>query len=323
MGLLSFYVSQNNQDHTTKDLFKYIQPMVIGFIFFTTFSAAKKNITNNITMIIMLASVGLMYFFFTTPWIFPLLFIFSGFVTNLSNKRIPPKPYNPLVKTKWTSLYLFIIIFFIAGALSEISRTEHWKERKLFNLFENFYRFGSIVFGGGDVLLPLAIDQYVARPDAKTIIQNNPGVIKIDKEDLLKGYAIVKAIPGPVFSYAAYLGGLGMKKEGFSNQLFGTIIGASAIFLPSIFMIFFLIPIWENFKNLTIVYRSLEGINATIVGIMLATAVYLLIQIEPLKSPYLLISNAVIIISTFCFLSFSKIPPSIVVLFCLLIGWVF
>ena len=65
----------------------------------------------------------------------------------------------------------FLFVFLLAGLLSESARKNDWNHRKLYNVFENFYRFGSFVFGGGDVLLPMMLDQYVERPDNTKIIK--------------------------------------------------------------------------------------------------------------------------------------------------------
>src|SRR5215217_6841479 len=92
--------------------------------------------------------------------------------------------------------------FFMAGALSETARTEDWPERKPLNLFENTYRMGSLVFGGGHVLMPMMYEQYSVRPEARKI--EDPEVAKnqihIKKEEMTTGMGIVRAMPGPVFS---------------------------------------------------------------------------------------------------------------------------
>jgi chromate transporter len=155
-------------------------------------------------------------------------------------------------------------------------RKQDWENRKAFNLFENFYRFGSFVFGGGDVLIPLMLDQYVARPSSERIIQkNDQNLIRIERDELLTGAGMVRAIPGPVFSIASFTGGVAMKKEGVEMQLIGCIIGAVAIFLPSALLVLFFFPVWQYLKKYVVVYRALEGINAVVVGIMWAATLYL------------------------------------------------
>ena len=183
MGLLSFLLVHFQHREIIQNLFKYIQPMAIGFLIFSAIRSFNVSIKNTITQIIMLLSLIVTYLFFKTPWVFPLLILTGGIITNFSNKRIPEKEHIKPRQIRWTNILLFLLIFSIAGILSESARKKNWEHRKAYNLFENFYRFGSFVFGGGDVLLPLMLDQYVARPtDSRTQLKN-PNVIKIAKSD--------------------------------------------------------------------------------------------------------------------------------------------
>src|SRR5262249_34208954 len=144
------------------------------------------------------------------------------------------------------------------------------------NLFENTYRFGSLVFGGGNVLMPMMYEQFVARPQSQQLIQRNPHIIRMNKEDFYSGWGMVRAIPGPVFSVATYMGGVAMKDKGVAFQILGCFIGATGIFLPSALLVLFFFPIWHNLKKYAVVYRALEGINSVVVGIMIAAALYML-----------------------------------------------
>ncbi len=214
MGALSFLVTKIGKDNLNTSIFQFVQPMAIGFLAYAAFKAFKISVNNLITQIIMLVSMALIYFLFKSPWVFPLLIVAGGVVTNFSSKRIPE---NTVVKPRhfrWTNIWLWALIFIVAGVMSETARKQHWENRKAFNLFESNYRFGSFVFGGGDVLIPLMLDQYVARPNAPKVIEKNQNVIRIEKEELLTGAGMVRAIPGPVFSIASYTGGLALKKEG-------------------------------------------------------------------------------------------------------------
>ncbi len=109
---------------------------------------------------------------------------------------------------------IFLGLFVLSGILSETSRKQEWQNRKSYNLFENFYRFGSIVFGGGDVLIPMMYEQYVVRPASERVQRKNQNVIRIEQDDFLTGAGMVRAIPGPVFSIASFVGGITMKNEG-------------------------------------------------------------------------------------------------------------
>ena len=323
MGALSFLLTAFPSKNYTANLFKYIQPMAIGFLLFAVFRAYKISITNFITLIIMVFSALLTYAFFKTPWVFPGLIIIGGIATSLSSKRIPEKEVIKPRQIRWTNIWLFGFIFIVAGILSETARKQQWQDRKAFNLFENSYRFGSFVFGGGDVLLPMMLDQYVERPNSKQVLQNNPDALKIDRNDLLTGYGFVRAIPGPVFSVASFTGGMALKSDGFSAQLMGCVIGSVAIFLPSALLVLFFFPVWQYLKKFVAVYRALEGINAVVVGIMAAAAAYLLNGLV-FSSPHIseFLSPAVIV-GTFCLLKYSKVPPPVIVIFCVILGWIF
>ena len=212
MGAFSFLLT-NNQQNLTSNLFKYIQPVAIGFLLYASIKAFSISIKNFITLILMIAAMCITYLLFKTPWVFPLLIIAGGVVTNFSDKRIPEKEVVKPKQIRWTNIWLFVLIFIIAGALSETARKQQWSNRKAYNLFENFYRFGSFVFGGGDVLLPMMLDQYVARPNSANAVKN-PNAIRIKKEELLTGYGFVRAIPGPVFSVGSFVGGIALKDKG-------------------------------------------------------------------------------------------------------------
>ncbi|MGC4100972.1 chromate transporter [Ferruginibacter sp.] len=324
MGGLSFLITGLHREDLNTTLFQFIQPMAIGFLAYAAFKAFKISVNNLITQIIMLVAMGATYFLFKTPWVFPSLIVLGGSVTNISSKRIPEKTVIKPRHIRWTNIWVFVLIFIIAGILSETARKQQWPNRKAYNLFENFYRFGSFVFGGGDVLIPLMLDQYVARPNSERIIQkNDPNIIRIEREELLTGAGMVRAIPGPVFSIASFTGGVAMKKEGKEMQLLGCIIGSIAIFLPSALLVLFFFPVWQYLKKYVVVYRALEGINAVVVGIMWAATLYLLKDVSIISLRPVSFINIGVISGTFLILQLTKIPAPFIVLFCLLLGWVF
>ena len=180
MGAFSFLLTNTKYD-LTNSLFKYIQPMAIGFLAYASMRAFSISIKNFITQVLMVAAMCITYLLFKTPWVFPILIIAGGVVTNFSNTRIPEKEIVKPRQIRWTNIWLFVLIFIIAGFLSEVARKQQWENRKAYNLFENFYRFGSFVFGGGDVLLPMMLDQYVARPNSVNAIKN-PNAIRVEKQ---------------------------------------------------------------------------------------------------------------------------------------------
>jgi chromate transporter len=321
MGLFSFLLGYISDRNTVADLFTFIQPMSVGFIAFSAYRMSRIAITNTITVVIMSIAAILTFAIFKTPWIFPSIIIAAGIATNFSSKRIPQKGIPPK-KIKWANILIFFAVFALAGYISETARKENWKDRGPYNLFENFYRFGSLVFGGGDVLIPMMYQQYVVRPTTERAEKVNPGALRIDKEDFLTGSGMVRAIPGPVFSIGAFVGGIAFNTDGPKMQIIGCIVGAIALFLPSLLLVLFFFPVWHNLKRYAVIYRSLEGINASVVGIMIGSTFFLLkdISVDISTGAVTPFANILVIAGTFVLLSFTRIRPQFIPLLCLALG---
>jgi chromate transporter len=320
MSAFSFLLDYMDQKTIHGNVFAFIQPMAVGFLVYAAIKAFNLSINNTITRVLMMVTIIVTYYMFKAPWVFPLLILLGGFATSVSNKRIPQKE-TKLKKIKWGNIWLFAIIFLIAGILSETARKQDWETRRPINLFENTYRFGSMVFGGGQVLIPLMYEQYVARPASERVIKKNPNVIKIDKDNFYTGAGVVRAIPGPVFSIAAFMGGMAMKDQGVPMQILGCVIGTIAIFLPSALLVLFFFPIWHNMKQYAVIYRALEGVNAVVVGIMFAATFYMMKDISLTDINTVSLLNLGVIIGTWALISFSKLPSPVIVLICLVLGW--
>jgi len=326
MGALSFLLHYIDKKALNVDIFKFIPPMAVGFLVYATVMAFNISIKNTVTWIIMSVCAIATFLLFKQPWIFPLLIVLGGITTNLSRKRIPQVEQKPR-KIKWWNFWLFGIIFITAGFFSEVARKDNWPNRTPINLFENTYRMGSLVFGGGQVLMPMMYEQFCVRPDA--VKEKDSEKVRIDKNDMYTGMGIVRALPGPVFSIASFTGGMALKDYGKTPeeksimQLLGCIIGTVAIFLPSALLVLFFFPIWHNLRKYAAVYRSLEGINAVVVGIMIASTFYLMKDISLLDIRLGSLINAIVIAGTFTLLQYTKIPPPFIVISCLLLGAIF
>jgi chromate transporter len=284
----------------------------------------------------MVVSAIATFLLFKTPWIFPVEIVLGGVITNLSSKRIPQTEVLTR-KIKWANIWLFAFIFILAGTTSELARKNNWPNRRPLNLFENTYRFGSLVFGGGQVLIPFMYEQFVARQELPRTVPGdvhplspggqgypvrNPNAIRISKDDFFTGAGFVRAIPGPVFSVSSYMGGIAMRDMGFSMQILGCVIGSVAIFLPSALLVLFFFPIWSNLKKYATVYRALEGINAVVVGIMIASSFYMMKDFRPGTNPEVFAGIGVGVL-TYILLLYSKLPSPIIVGICLGLGWIF
>lgn len=320
MGALSFLLHYIDKTALNTDIFKFIAPMAAGFLLYACFTAFPHAIKNTITWIIMIGSTAITYFFFKQPVIFPALIILAGVTTNLSRKRIPQVEQKPR-KIKWWNFWLFGIIFIAAGIVSSIAKQQDWPRRAPINLFENTYRMGSLVFGGGQVLMPMMYEQFSVRPEAVKK-KDKKKVIQIDEHDMYTGMGIVRAVPGPVFSIAAFTGGMALKDMGTEMQVLGCIIGTIGIFLPSALLVLFFFPIWNNLKKYAAVYRSLEGINAVVVGIMIGSTFYIMKDISLIEPKTISLLNVGVILGTCLLLTYTRIPSPIIVAACLLLAYI-
>ena len=321
MGSFSFLLTYIDHSY-----FKFIQPMVVGFLAYSTLRMFTLVVVNRVSRLIMVGSMLATFYLFRTPWIFPSVILVGGFISNFTNKKELPEIPGMPKKIKWGNIVIFFTIFIVAGLLSETARTRQWENRKALNLFENFYRFGSLVFGGGDVLMPLMYEQYVVRPETERIMEKNPNVLRIDRDAFLTGAGMVRAIPGPVFSIGAFMGGRALRDQGKPMQLAGVIIGSVALFLPSALLVLFFFPVWQNLQKFTIIYRSLKGINAAVVGIMAGATFYLMKDIsivEMIDGKTISFLNSGVILGTFLLLLFTRMPAPVVAIICLALGALF
>lgn len=324
MSAFSLLISSKYSTYSLS-LFVYLLPMALGFLLY----AAVKSVLllrSRYSQFLTLLSSILTFLFFKSPWIFPavlLIAVLSSFILPKTEKQ---NRYYPHRKIKWGIFILFILIFASSAFLSESARSNNWKERTVFNLSENMLRFGSIVFGGADVLIPVMYEQYVVRPNSNKVSMYNQNAIKIKSADFLMGAGMVRVIPGPAFSISAYIGGLAMSNRGVFYQLLGCLTSAFFIFLPSTFLILFFYPIWENLHKYVFLENITISINASVIGIMIASIIYLTRDtILPLfaQHDYTFFIYLAILLFTFLMLFYSRIPAPVIALLCILLGIIF
>ncbi len=322
MSSLAILISFGNAELTKA--FRFLQPMALGFLAFAALKTSKIIKTKFAQFVAVVFGV-LTFIFFKTPWIFPAVMI-VGSLCGLLIKQENESPVKHKKRTlNWTLFVLFVGFFITAASLSETARKENWQHRAPFNLFENMYRFGSFVFGGADVLIPVMYEQYVVRPETKRIKENNQNVIKIEREEFLTGAGIVRAIPGPAFSISSYIGATVMKTRGTLYQMLGAIVATIGIFLPSFLIGVFLFPLWENLHRYMILQRLMAGLNATVVGIMLASIIYLTKDtIEPLQQAPIkeALTYFSVMAATYFLLTYTKVKAPIIAAGCFLLGLV-
>jgi chromate transporter len=166
-------------------------------------------------------------------------------------------------------------------------------------LFEAFYRSGALVFGGGHVVLPLLREAFVT-----------PGWVNDDT--FLAGYGAAQAVPGPLFTFAAYLGTVvGPAPHGPA----GAALGLIGIFLPGILILLGTLPFWETFRKRAGAQATMRGINAAVVG-LLGAALYNPVWTSSVKAP----GDFGVALIGFVLLTVWRAPPLLVVIVCALGG---
>ena len=296
---------------------RFIQPMAVGFVVYGAYSIGIKTITRPRAFILMILAAVVSYFI-KTPLVFPLILIIAGCITAFNYKAHPREPKKKF-NVVWANLILWVGVLIFAAVLGSVTKSN--PEFLPIRLFENFYRNGSLVFGGGQVLTPLLHTEFVefAKPTFEGIRQPY-----MSNDEFLSGWAIVQALPGPVFSFSSYVGVMAMHSRGYgiSGQIMGGIISSVGLFLPGTFLIFFMIRVWDSLKSFRAIRASLEGILAANSGLVAAAAILLfqpLIENQPLEN---ILLYSVFTVVTFVLIAFTKIPSWSIVAAGLLLGFV-
>ena len=262
---------------------QFVAPVAVGFVAYGAYRIAEKVIHTKTSVALMVVGAVVAYFF-QKPWVLPLLLAGGGLVTTLRWRRLQQIPDKQPLRVEWANLLLWLGVLLGAALLG------HYTRLLPVRLFENFYRNGSLVFGGGQVLGPLLFAEFVGFKRY------------LSSAEFLAGLGLVQAVPGPNFSLAAYVGALSMRAWGPHGQMLGAAVAAVGIFLPGTLLIFFLIRIWDQLKQYRVMKASLEGINAVSAGLVCAAAVLLW---HPLPASPL---NVGLVVATFLALLSARVP---------------
>jgi chromate transporter len=192
-------------------------------------------------------------------------------------------------RTGITMLAIFFALLIGLPLLASMSTAQSVK------LFDAFYRAGALVFGGGHVVLPLLQASVVP-----------PGWVTNDA--FLAGYGAAQAVPGPLFTFAAYLGAVMSPQP---NGWIGAAICLVAVFLPSFLLVVGALPFWEDLRHRPTAQAGLSGVNAAVVGLLLA-ALYNPVWIAGIISA----GDFTLAVAAFLLLFMWRTPPWLVVIFC-------
>lgn len=219
-------------------------------------------------------------------------------------EEIPESQNYTYTLSLWQSILIFFL-FFASFAAVLAARGTLSAPPLILDLFANMYLAGTIIFGGGPVVIPL-LREYTVQPGW------------VSSRDFLIGLAIIQAFPGPNFNFAVYLGALAVSSH--AQGLAGAVLGFIGIFLPGLALSTAVSGIWQIVRTKALVVSVLKGINATAVGLVF-TAVYRLWEIGYLtpdsgrgkslaNDPWWVVVAAVAYSGTAWF----KIPPALAII---------
>ena len=192
------------------------------------------------------------------------------------------------------ALMLFVVLLLVTPFVAAVGGSHGLA------VFDAFYRSGALVFGGGHVVLPLLQAEVVT-----------PGWVS--NEAFLAGYGLAQAVPGPLFTFAAYLGAaMGPEPHGW----LGALVCLIAIFAPSFLLVIGFLPFWDRLRRIKAIQNALMGINAVVVGLLLA-ALYTPVWTSAINGPL----DFALALVAFVLLVIWRAPPWAVVILSGLGGW--
>ena len=298
MGFLSFIPQVFGSSNSFPVWLEFLVPMAAGFVAWAAWQIGRKVVTDKISVALWAQGFAVVLMS-GSPWGIPLILLSGGIlgiVLGDSQKTAPKN--NPSGNSfPWGIFTLFL------GITSTCWIVMQFSPDSLIVLFERFYRYGYLVFGGGQVVVPVMQGELVDQTDLLTA------------EEFLSGFGLVQALPGPMFSFAAFAGGLSESNGTITRQALGALLGGFAIFLPGTLLLFCVHPIWEKFRSLPWVPKALAGLNATAGGLIGGALVVILLGIDQSVPSYLFF-----ILTLFALMS-RKIPAPILVILLGIISW--
>eukprot|EP00798_Chlamydomonas_sp_ICE-L_P024333 gene24333-9949_t len=235
----------------------------------------------------------------TTPGLFPLVIAIGGSITYTShyfNKDDMALKGNKEVVGhmgfgRTTGAVLIVLWACILAFVCILVRTldyDHRKDATPLDWFEVFYRTGSIIYGGGQVVLPLLLGDLVAQDCSVHPCVESPvvpvGNSWVSSEQFYTGLGLAQAMPGPLFNFAAYLGAVISWNFGYF-PLIGAALAWLGLFYPGVSLMFAVMPFWKRFRKWNVYRRSLDGMNAASVGLILASVFRMTLDVHAI-SPF-------------------------------------
>ena len=296
--LLFGYAILNYDSSIPQGILRGLKAIVVIIVFQAILGMSKNLLKDNIGYMISFITA---LFLVILPSSFNQLMclIISGLIGVFvyRNKKSKEKNRNYLIEISLWKIFPLILFFIFLLGLPIINKLF---DSNLLNLANSFFKVGSMVFGGGHVVLPLLKEEFVTS-----------GMIENDL--FLAGYGASQAIPGPLFTFSSYLG-IFFNSE--INTLFTSIFCLFFIFLPSFLLLLGTLSIWNELREIDFIVSAFKAVNASVIGLLIA-ALYDPIIISSLKDYY----DFILILISFFILFFTKIPQWAAVFLISFCGW--
>ena len=238
-----------------------------------------------------LAAIGML--FWRTPLAQVLVIVLAGGAGWLLLRDFGRPPHGSSSNRSGAVLRTVICLTLFLTLLIGLPVVRQLADNAWLEVFDGFYRSGALVFGGGHVVLPLLQAEVV------------PGGW-VTGDQFIAGYGAAQAVPGPLFTFSAYLGTV---MAGPTGGWRGGLFALGAIFLPSFLLVIGILPLWDRLRSVARFRDAIAGVNAAVVGLLLA-ALYDPVWITAIHAP----SDVALGLAAFGMLAWWKLPPWLVVL---------
>ena len=276
----------------TEGWLRGLKAVAVAVVALAVFGMAK-NLTPDRTRASLAVLTAIAMLFWRTPLTQVLVIAAAGCAGMLLLKDTPPAPADApaMVRTGTVPAIAALAAFLLL--LAGLPLASGLADGEWLRVFDGFYRAGALVFGGGHVVLPLLEAEVVPAG-------------WVTRDQFIAGYGLAQAVPGPLFTFSAYLGTV---MPGPPGGWSGGLFALAAVFLPSFLLLIGILPFWHRLRANHRLRAAITGINAAVVGLLLA-ALYDPVWVSAISRP----ADLALALAAFALLAWWKLPPWLVVL---------
>lgn len=296
---LFFQLFKDNQHW--QSLVRFLPAVAIGFIVYAAINMTRKTVKRMPDLFLYLAMAILAYFTLSwSVWMIFILLMLAGLIKSIPHWAQIKEQWHHLGQMNEKPQWIYLVILFAIAIILELAAMNG---QPLMELFASLYRYGYSVIGGGQLIIPMMIEDFVKLQSV------------ISQSDFLAGYAFDQAVPGPLFSFAAFVA-----SRAFSQSIFALLIGilgGFTIFLPGTLLVYFMTPLWQSIRKFKAVSYFLKGVTIAVAALITLTAIT---QTMTRQNNFM---ELLIILMTSLLLLSKKVPAPILILAAILFGLVY